>query len=148
MQTTQAEAAATRNRAAWRQAWSYEALALAAALAADWVLHEDDDFIKWRLAAQLRPCRVPAAAVASPAAVEELPVQRRPFVPDFRPVMLLAPTGAGKSTLLAAAACATVASADARHVPTPALLVHIRHTPSTDVRPEPSSVAAPRTPPV
>jgi hypothetical protein len=133
-----AEAAATRNRTAWRQAGSYGALALAAALAADWVLHEDDTFIKWRLAAQLRSCRVPAASVASPVPMEELPVQRRPFVPDFRPVMVLAPTGAGKSTLLAAAARAT-ASADAHHVPAPAVLVRIRHTPSTDERPEPSA---------
>ena len=138
MQKAQAEAAATLNRTAWRQAGAFGALALAAALATDWVLHEDDTFIKWRLAARLRSCRVPAAAVASPVPMEELPVQRRPFVPDFRPVMVLAPTGAGKSTLLAAAARAT-ASADAHHVPAPAVLVRIRHTPSMDERPEPSA---------
>ena len=124
----QAELAALRLRAAWQR---LGALALVAALGADWVLHENDTFIKWRLAAQLRSCRVPDAAAALLMPSEELPVKRSPFVPGFRPVLVLAPTGAGKSTLLVAAARATT-SADAHHVPAPSALVRIRQTPSKD----------------
>ena len=140
----QAELAALHLRAAWQRAGSLArslgALALVAALGADWVVHENDTFIKWRLASQLRSCRVPEAAAASLMPLEELLVKRSPFVPGFRPVLVLAPTGAGKSTLLAAAARATT-SADAHHAPAPAALVRIRQTPSKDERLE-LSVAA------
>jgi len=134
----QAELAALRLRAAWQRVGSLGALALVAALGADWFVHENSTFIKWRLAAQLRSCRVPEAASLMPP--EELLVKRSPFVPGFRPVLVLAPTGAGKSTLLTAAARATT-SADAHHVPAPAALVRIRQTPSKDERLE-LSVAA------
>ena len=101
-------------------------------MAVDWVVHDSPAFIKWRMAAQLRACRVPAAAEAALAPDELLPVPQTPFELRFLPTMVLAPSGAGKSTLLAKAARDASTPADASHAPAPVVLVRVRQTPSVD----------------
>ena len=140
-----ADAAAARERAsaestrasaeaASSKRWGvlfYAGLSAAGALAVDWVLHDSPDFIKWRMAAQLRACRVPASAVAVPMP-NEFRLPQIPFELQFLPTMILAPSGAGKSTLLAKIAREAAMPADASRSPAPVVLVRLRQTPSVD----------------
>ena len=140
-----AEAAAVRDRASGEAAARQRqrllfncafagAFAGAAALAVDWVVHDSPAFIKWSMAAQLRACRLPAAADAALTPGELLPVPQVPFKLRFLPTMVLAPSGAGKSTLLAEVARETSTPADASCVPAPVVLVRVQQTPSVNPR--------------
>ena len=94
-----------------------------------WYTHESPAHLKLRVASHLRKCRVPAHALPDRTLV--LPVSQPPLTLGFLPTMVLAPEGAGKSTLLATAAREAAVPADAARAPAPAVLVRIRHTPTS-----------------
>lgn len=70
--------------------------ALAVTLAIDHYVHEDDEYIKWRIARKLRACSLPCL----PSESVLLPSASPPLTLGSRPTMVLGPTGCGKSTLL------------------------------------------------
>ena len=96
-----AEAAAAREQNLRQRAHFLALAVLAGGLAVDWYTHESPDYIKRRVAARLRECRVPETAKLSPKTF--LPVVQ-PLALGFRPTMLVGPTGSGKSTLLSVTA--------------------------------------------
>ena len=90
--------------------------AIAAALVVDHYVHESTAFIKLRMLATLRECKLPASLPPTPTVV--LPTQR-PFLLGFLPVLLLGPSGCGKSTLLGCIASSLL-------TPAPIVLVRMR----------------------
>lgn len=96
---------------------------LAGTLACDWVTHENEDFVKWRVARELRKCRPPENAQRLPLPKSRLPVLQPPLVLGFLPTQLAGPSGCGKSTLL------TELSQQAVLAQCPVVLLRIRGSP-------------------
>ena len=69
-------------------------------LVIDYYVHEDEDFIKWRMISKLRKCEAPLPELPTDEPAEFLPVSNRRLNLDTLPTMILGPTGCGKSTLL------------------------------------------------
>lgn len=131
MQRAVADVAETTGRTFLQRLRFVLPLALGGALAWDWYTHESPEYIKRQMASHLRKCRVPEAARGLPVSTLVLPVSQYPLTLGFLPTMVLAPSGAGKSTLLAKAAREAAMPADAARAPAPAVLVRIRHTPTS-----------------
>ena len=98
-------ASAEAAEAATRRTSAHAAAAVQAAvligilcLTVDLYVHEDPDFIEFRVRRALRQS---VGVAAEPAAAPTLPVPQSPPVLGFQPLMLLGPMGCGKSALLA-----------------------------------------------
>ena len=120
-----AEAEAKRAEVVRRLTPLVVGFSAAALLAVDFYRHESSGYIRRRMLAQLRSCRIPeTAANATLLSSQALPVAQAPLVLGLLPTMLLGPTGCGKSTLLAKLARDSAAGSVSK--PTPTVFVRLR----------------------
>ena len=128
--TTERRAKEDRQRAEeerQRKEWVRVLAVLAGALlGVDWVWHDYEPVLKWRIKRKMLTPRAEPSAVA-----QRLPVPGSLTLADLvcdKPTMLLGPTGSGKSSLLEclAAEAAAPSPADASVATVPTVLVRIR----------------------
>lgn len=117
----EAQIAAARHAARRGRALGLLAFVGGAALLLDYVWHDVEWAIKWRMAYALRKCTPPIAVGAAP--VSRFHVADAPEAPFSQVLVMLGPTGCGKSTMLASMADDLLA----RRVPT--VLIRVRNPP-------------------